>query len=84
LFRKADHANYKSAMITAALACIIVPAIGIIPLILIPYNKETLVHMSPLSAFFESMSGWTGTGLTMVDKENLIPYRTFALFLNLP
>ncbi|MCJ7571475.1 MAG: TrkH family potassium uptake protein [Candidatus Thermoplasmatota archaeon] len=74
LFRKADHANYKSAMITAALAWIIVPAIGIIPLILIPYNKETLVHMSPLSAFFESMSGWTGTGLTMVDKENLIPY----------
>jgi len=74
IFRKADHANYKSAMITAALAWIIVPAIGIIPLILIPYNKETLVYMSPLSAFFESMSGWTGTGLTMVDKENLIPY----------
>jgi trk system potassium uptake protein TrkH len=30
--------------------------------------------MSPLSAFFESMSGWTGTGLTMIEKESLLPY----------
>jgi trk system potassium uptake protein TrkH len=74
IFRKSDPTTYKSAMVSAAFAWIIIPAIGIIPLILIPYNKETLVHMSPLSAFFESMSGWTGTGLTMVDKENLIPY----------
>jgi len=73
-FRKSDSTNFKSAMVTTALAWIIVPAIGSIPLILIPYNKETLFHMSPLSAFFESMSGWTGTGLTIVDKENFIPY----------
>ncbi len=74
MFRKADPPNFKSAMVTSALAWILVPVIGIIPLILIPYNKETLLHMSPLSAFFESMSGWTGTGLTVIDKENLIPY----------
>src|SRR4030042_1382907 len=73
-FRKADPQDFKSAMVSAALAWILIPAISTIPLILIPYNKETLVHMSPLSAFFESMSGWTGTGLTMIDKENLIPY----------
>ena len=74
MFRKADPPNFKSAMVTSALAWILVPVIGSIPLILIPYNKETLFHMSPLSAFFESMSGWTGTGLTVIDKENLIPY----------
>ena len=74
IFRKADNPNFKIAMVAAALSWVIIPAIGTIPFILIPYNKETLLHMSPLSAFFESMSGWTGTGLTMVDKENLIPY----------
>ncbi len=74
IFRKADPPNFKSAMVTSALAWILVPVIGIIPLILIPYDKEALLYMSPLSAFFESMSGWTGTGLTVIDKENLIPY----------
>jgi trk system potassium uptake protein TrkH len=74
IFRKADMPNFKSAMIAAALSWILIPVISIIPFILIPYNKELLTSMDPLSAFFESMSGWTGTGLTMVDKENLLPY----------
>jgi len=29
--------------------------------------------MSPLSAIFESTAGWTGTGLTMVHNESLLP-----------
>lgn len=29
--------------------------------------------MSPLSAVFESTAGWTGTGLTMVHNETLLP-----------
>ncbi len=73
-FRKADNPNFKTAMVSAALSWVLIPVIGIIPLILIPYNKEALLYMDPLSAFFESMSGWTGTGLTMVDKESLLPY----------
>ncbi len=73
-FRKADAPNFKNAMVAAALGWILVPAISIIPLLLIPYNKHTLVPMDILSAFFESMSGWTGTGLTMVDKESFLPY----------
>ena len=72
--RKADPANFKSAMVTAALSWLLISAISSIPFILIPYNKESLAYMSPLSAFFESMSGWTGTGLTMVDKESLLPH----------
>jgi len=74
LFKKADVADFKSAMVTAALGWLFISAISSIPFILIPYNKATLIHMSPLSAFFESMSGWTGTGLTMIAREDLLPY----------
>ena len=73
-FRKAEPTNFKSAMVTAALSWLLISVISAIPLILIPYNKEEFLYMDGLSAFFESMSGWTGTGLTMVDKENLLPY----------
>ena len=72
--KKADPANFKSAMITAALGWLFISLIGSIPFWLIPYNISTMAHMDPLSAFFESMSGWTGTGLTMVENEGLLPY----------
>ena len=70
--RKAEVANFKSAMVTAALGWLCISLIGSIPFWLIPYNG--IVTMDPLSGFFESMSGWTGTGLTMVDAENMLPY----------
>jgi len=72
--KKADPADFKSAMVTAALGWFLISLIGSIPFCLIPYDKTLLLTMDPLSGFFESMSGWTGTGLTMVDKENLLPY----------
>ena len=74
LFKKADPANFKSAMVTAALGWLFVSIIGSIPFMLIPYDVSRLLRMDFLSAFFESMSGWTGTGLTMVDHENLLPF----------
>ncbi len=73
-FRKTDPANFKTAMVTAALGWLFISVIGSIPFLLMPYNINTLAHMDILSAFFESMSGWTGTGLTMVDKESLLPH----------
>ena len=72
--RDAEPADFKSAMVTAALGWLLISAISSIPFILIPYNKSSLATMAPLSAFFESMSGWTGTGLTMVAREDLLPY----------
>jgi trk system potassium uptake protein TrkH len=69
--KKAEPANFKSAMITAALGWLFISVIGSIPFWLIPYDG--ISHMTPLSAFFESMSGWTGTGLTMVANEELLP-----------
>ncbi len=75
LFKNAEPANFKTAMVTAALAWFFISLIGSIPFWLIPYNTETLIRMAPLSAFFESMSGWTGTGLTMVGgSEANLPY----------
>ncbi len=74
IFKEAEQANFKSAMVTAALGWLLISVIGSIPFWLIPYNISTLEFMDPLSAFFESMSGWTGTGLTMVDNEGLLPY----------
>ena len=73
-FKNSDPANFKSAMVTAALGWLLISIIGAIPFWLMPYNTETLVHMNFLSAFFESMSGWTGTGLTMIDNEALLPH----------
>jgi len=75
LFKKAEPANFKSAMVTAALGWFFISLISSIPFILIPYDKSQLLHMNFLSAFFESMSGWTGTGLTMVGgNEAALPY----------
>lgn len=87
IFKKADPPNFKSAMVTAALGWLLISAIGSIPFWLIPYNvNNPSSTMAPLSAFFESMSGWTGTGLTMVAKEDLLPYtlqfwRTFIQWI---
>ena len=72
IFKKAEPANFKSAMVTAALGWLFISLISSIPFWLIPYDG--ISHMAPLSAFFESMSGWTGTGLTMVENEELLPY----------
>lgn len=71
-FKKAGPLNFKSAMVTAALGWFFISLIGSIPFWLIPYDGVS--HMAPLSAFFESMSGWTGTGLTMIDKEALLSH----------
>ena len=75
-FRKAEPADFKSAMVTAALAWLLISLIGAIPFWLIPYNINNPHNtMAFLSAFFESMSGWTGTGLTMVGgNEALLPH----------
>ena len=74
IFKKADKADFKSAMVTAALGWFLISLVGAIPFFLIQYNISNGFNMSFLSAFFESMSGWTGTGLTMVGQENLLPH----------
>lgn len=86
LFRNADPPNFKSAMVTAALGWLSISIVGSLPFLLMPYNTMNMAVMDSLSAFFESMSGWTGTGLTMIDNEALLPYtlqfwRTFIQWI---
>ena len=59
LCKDAKEPELKHAMITAAVAWLVIPVLSSLLLIFIE-------GMSPLDSFFEAMSGWTGTGLTMV------------------
>lgn len=56
---ESDGPELRHAMIIAALAYLVVPAISMVPFI-------TAQQMSPLDAFFEAISGWTGTGYSMI------------------
>lgn len=58
-FQNAKEPELKHAMICAALVWLVVPAISSLLFIFIE-------GMNPLDSFFEAMSGWTGTGLTMI------------------
>jgi trk system potassium uptake protein TrkH len=51
----------KHAIIVAALAYLLVPALSTIPYV-------ANVGMPPLDAFFESISGWTGSGFSMIPS----------------
>lgn len=77
------------AMVTAALAWATVGVLGGIPFLLIAWTKAvdpfpiwmntpplddtTAIFLNPLDAVFESMSGFTGTGLTMAAIEEQLP-----------
>ena len=58
-FRYAGEPEYRHAMICAALVWLVVPAFSAILFV-------SIEGMSPLDSYFEAMSGWTGTGLTMI------------------
>jgi len=75
IFKKAEPSDFKTAMVTAALSWLFIPIISTIPFLLIGFDKTNLgVTADFLSAFFECMSGWTGTGLSMFSKPSLLPY----------
>ncbi len=75
IFKNAELTNFKTAMVTAAFGWFLVSVIGSIPFMIMGFDKtDPNIAMDFLSAFFESMSGWTGTGLTMVNREDLLPY----------
>ncbi len=73
--KNAGETTLKHAMSTAAFGWLLISFIGSIPFLLIGYDKTNpALALDPLSAFFESVAGWTGTGLTMIVHENLLPY----------
>ncbi len=75
-FRKAGETQLQHGLLVAAVGWLLVPALGALPLFLLarklgggllfPYANFT-------SAFFEAVSGFTGTGLTMALRPDLLP-----------
>jgi trk system potassium uptake protein TrkH len=79
-FRNAGEAELKHGMIIAAFGWLLVAALGALPFVLTALfaegkdASETLLYFrDPASAFFESISGYTGTGLTMAARADLLP-----------
>ncbi|AFK17810.1 TrkH family potassium uptake protein [Haloferax mediterranei ATCC 33500] len=96
-FRNAEDPGRLHGMVVAALGWFSVGVFGSLPFLLIawsihlgvpgfttPDQTATLAAFTePLNAIFESMSGFTGTGLTMTDNEEVLPrtlqwWRTFS------
>jgi trk system potassium uptake protein TrkH len=88
-YREADPPGKLEAMITAASAWAVTGILGGLPFLLIawtiavdplpawantpPLDETTAIFLHPLDAVFESMSGFTGTGLTMAAVEEKLP-----------
>jgi len=59
IFPRTGELELRHAMVVAAVAYLVVPAVSAVPFVVIE-------HMSSLDAFFEAMSGWTGSGFSMI------------------
>jgi trk system potassium uptake protein TrkH len=96
-FQDAESPGRFHGMIVAASGWFSVGLFGSLPFLLIAWSVQLGVPGSstpaqtvtlaaftePLNALFESMSGFTGTGLTMTDNEEVLPrtlqwWRTFS------
>ena len=79
-FRNAGDTQLKHGMIIAAFGWLLVALLGSLPFVLTAIlaeghgASETLLNFKdPATAFFESISGYTGTGLTMAARADLLP-----------
>lgn len=73
-FRRAGEARLKHGLIIAALGWLVVSALGALPLWLGSASGGGLPYADFTSAFFEAVSGFTGTGLTMATRPDLLPH----------
>jgi trk system potassium uptake protein TrkH len=85
-FKDSSDARNKHGMIAAAICWLLTPTVSMVPFVMvgqaIPVDSELVLNMTPLDGYFEAMSGWTGTGLTMVVNEELLP-RSIQFFRSL-
>ncbi len=90
-FRHAGEVKLKHAMITGAASWLLISFLGAIPFFLISHSaptvSETLAEFrDPANAFFESVSGFTATGLTVALHPEDLPrtlqwWRTFIQWI---
>jgi len=77
-----QDADLKESMVIAASGWLLVSILGALPFSLValilandPATPVTILNfLDPINSFFESISGFTGTGLTMTVHENLLPH----------
>lgn len=82
LFRGAEPLSLRHAMVTTVASWTIIPLIGALPFLLIglrfanyPEAPQTLLPFADAwNAAFESVSGFTSTGLTMAGKPSELPH----------
>ncbi|WP_367176625.1 TrkH family potassium uptake protein [Haloarcula rubripromontorii] len=88
-YRDAGPPEKREAMVTAAIAWGLVGVLGGLPFLLVAWtiqfdplpvwmntpamDETTAIFLNPLDAVFESMSGFTGTGLTVAAVEEKLP-----------
>ncbi len=82
-FRGAGDAKLKHGMIIAGFGWLLVAALGSLPFTLmfllspeiaaLPQFITLKEFADPLNGFFEAVSGYTGTGLTMAARADLLP-----------
>ena len=80
-FREAGETTLKQGMIIAAAGWLLVSLFGALPFYLIalelssqPGTPQTVLYFAqPINAFFESVSGYTSTGLTMTLHPSELP-----------
>jgi len=85
-FADAAEPGKLHGMMIAASGWLLVAAFGSLPFVLVAWTQEatlfgaphpsptTRAHLDFLNAFFESLSGFTGTGLTMSVNESNLPH----------
>lgn len=66
IFLGKREVRFRHAIISIALAWFIVGIISAIPFL--------FIGLSPIDAFFESVSGWSGTGITMFGNPEKLPF----------
>jgi len=81
-FRGAGETKLKHGMVIAAFGWLLVALLVSLPFVLTAVLARSAssafpsltYFRDPASAFFESISGYTGTGLTMVARADLLPH----------
>jgi trk system potassium uptake protein TrkH len=76
-FRRAGEARLKHGLLIAAMGWLLVAAVGALPFhfVSLRLGGGTLYPYADMAnAFFESVSGFTGTGLTMSLRPDLLPH----------
>lgn len=86
-YEETPQPSKVDSMITAALGWLIISLFGSIPFLIIAFTiefnptflktpelgKTLIVYKNPINGFFESVAGFTGTGLTVTLHENNLP-----------